>query len=192
MVLCDKFLKVSNALTLQQSFWKTKFFFEKLVDGFSVKTAKIENASFLHKTASSKANVKTYSIGSTKWTQNGVLPVTSFKSSPPEVFLGKGVLKICSGFTGEHRSLELGFSPVNLRHIFRTSFPRILLMGCFCTLFFWKFYFSVKTSYQELIWCTNYPNAHIPTFCKCWSFIWECFFPMSILKNKESNLSKNC
>ena len=136
MVLCDKFLKVSNALTLQQSFWKTKFFFEKLVDGFSVKTAKIENASFLHKTASSKANVKTYSIGSTKWTQNGVLPVTSFKSSPPEVFLGKGVLKICSGFTGEHRSLELGFSPVNLLRIFRTSFPRILLMGCFYTLFF--------------------------------------------------------
>ena len=24
------------------------------------------------------------------------------RSSPPEVFLGKGVLKICSKFTGEH------------------------------------------------------------------------------------------
>ena len=25
-----------------------------------------------------------------------------FRSSPPEVFLGKGLLKICSKFTGEH------------------------------------------------------------------------------------------
>ena len=25
-----------------------------------------------------------------------------YRSSPPEVFLGKGVLKICSTFTGEH------------------------------------------------------------------------------------------
>ena len=49
-------------------------------------------------------------------------------------------------------------------------------------LFFWKFYFSFKTTYKELIWCTNNPNAHIRTFCKCWSFIWRCFFPSSILK----------
>ena len=28
----------------------------------------------------------------------------------------------------------------------------------------------------------NNPNAHIPTFCKRWSFIWRCFFPASILK----------
>ena len=54
----------------------------------------------------------------------------------PEVFLGKGVLKTCSKFTGEHpgRSVILikvqshfievilrqGGSPVYLRHIFRT------------------------------------------------------------------------
>ena len=25
-----------------------------------------------------------------------------YRSSPPEVFLGKGILKICSKFTGEH------------------------------------------------------------------------------------------
>ena len=45
----------------------------------------------------------------------------------PEVFLGKGVLKICNRFTGEHpcRSITLrhGFSPVNLLHIFLTDFP---------------------------------------------------------------------
>ena len=56
------------------------------------------------------------------------------RSSHPEVFLGKGVLKICSRFTGEHpcrsaisKKLQSDFieitlrhecSPVNLLHIF--------------------------------------------------------------------------
>ena len=60
------------------------------------------------------------------------------RSSCPEVFLRKGVLKICSKFTGEHPyriviSIKLlsnfieitfqhGCSPVNLLHIFRTPF----------------------------------------------------------------------
>ena len=48
------------------------------------------------------------------------------------------------------------------------------------TWFFWKFYFSLRTSYKKLICCTNNPNAHICTFCKSWSFIWWCFFPVSI------------
>ena len=62
----------------------------------------------------------------------------SFRSSRPEVFLGKGVLRICSKFTGEHPSriaismkLQRNFieitlrhacSLVNLLHIFRTPF----------------------------------------------------------------------
>ena len=66
--------------------------------------------------------------------------VTHFRSSRPEVFLGKGVLKICSKVTGEHlcRSVILikllwnfieialrhGCSPVNLLHIFRNPFPK--------------------------------------------------------------------
>ena len=33
-----------------------------------------------------------------------------------------------------------------------------------------------------MICCTNNPSAHSCTFCKCWSFIWRCFFPVSILK----------
>ena len=61
-----------------------------------------------------------------------------FRSSHPEVFLGKGILKICSKFTGEHPcrceisiklqssfieiTLQNGCSPVNLLHIFRISF----------------------------------------------------------------------
>ena len=60
------------------------------------------------------------------------------RSSYPMVFLGKGVLKICSKFIGEHPcwsaiSIKLlcnfieitlwhGCSPVNLLHIFRTPF----------------------------------------------------------------------
>ena len=59
----------------------------------------------------------------------------SCKSSNPEVFLGKGVPKIRSKFTGEHPcrsviynfieiSLQHGYSPVNLLHIFRTPFPK--------------------------------------------------------------------
>ena len=48
-------------------------------------------------------------------------------------------------------------------------------------IFFWKCCFSLRTSYEELIWCTNDPNAHILTFRKRWIFISRCFFPVSIL-----------
>ena len=50
------------------------------------------------------------------------------------------------------------------------------------TTFFWIFCFNLRTLYKELIWCTNDPNAHIRTFYRCSSFIWRCFFPVSILK----------
>ena len=51
--------------------------------------------------------------------------LTFCRSSRPEVFLRKGVLKICSKFTGEHPCqsvIRRGCSPVNLLHIFRTPF----------------------------------------------------------------------
>ena len=56
---------------------------------------------------------------------------TSYRSRRPEVFLVKGVPKICSEFTGEH-----GCFPVNLLHIFRTPFPKntsgwlLLILTC--------------------------------------------------------------
>ena len=56
------------------------------------------------------------------------------------------------------------------------------------TLFFWKFYFSSRTYYKKLIWCTNDPNANVPTFRKCWSFFWRCFYPVSILNEKSDSL----
>ena len=51
-------------------------------------------------------------------------------------------------------------------------------------LIFWKFCFSLKTSYKELICCTNNPNVRICSFCKRSTFIWWCFFSVSIL-NKD-------
>ena len=69
------------------------------------------------------------------------------RSSPPEVFLGKGVLKICSKFTREHAcgsalsikllcnlieiTLRHECFPVNLLHNFRTPFKRTPREGCF-------------------------------------------------------------
>ena len=50
------------------------------------------------------------------------------RSNPPEVFLGKGVLKVCSKFTGDH---PYGCSPVTLLHILEQLFPRTPLKGCF-------------------------------------------------------------
>ena len=66
--------------------------------------------------------------------------VWSERSNHPDVFLEKGVLRICSKFTGEHPcrsaisiklqsnfieiTLQHGCSPVNSLHIFRTPFTK--------------------------------------------------------------------
>ena len=70
----------------------------------------------------------------------GPCQISIIKSSHPEVFLRKDVLKICSKFTGEHPcrsvvlikllcnfieiALRYRCSPVNLLHIFRTPFAK--------------------------------------------------------------------
>ena len=51
--------------------------------------------------------------------------------------------------------------------------------------FFRKFCFSLRTSCKESIWCTSNPNVQNLTFCKRWSFIWRCFFPVCIIKSDE-------
>ena len=80
------------------------------------------------------------------------------RSSRPEVFLGKGVLKICAKFMGEHPcqsgiSIQSNFIEITLRHrcsianllhFFRTAFPknsskRLLLI-------------SVKNLVPTLLW----------------------------------------
>ena len=50
------------------------------------------------------------------------------------------------------------------------------------TYFFWKICSSFKTSWKDLIWCTNNPNVKIRIFRKRWSLILGCFFPVSIRK----------
>ena len=72
-----------------------------------------------------------YSIGVLNWVILKINELTKY-SVHPDVFLGKGVLKICSKFTGEHSvkllcnfteiTVRHGCSPVNLLDVFRTSF----------------------------------------------------------------------
>ena len=51
-------------------------------------------------------------------------------SSPPWVFLGKGVLKICSKLTGEHScQSEISIKLLCNLHIFRTPFPKNTFSG---------------------------------------------------------------
>ena len=50
------------------------------------------------------------------------------------------------------------------------------------TLFFWKFCFSLRTSYKELIWYTNEPNTHILTFRKRW-ILFDGAFSRSVSLN---------
>ena len=83
------------------------------------------------------------------------LGFSAFRNSHPEVFLGKGVLKVRSKPTGEHpwwsaisiklqsnfigTTLWYGCSPVNFLYIFRTPFPKItsgrLLLSIFTYIF---------------------------------------------------------
>ena len=100
-------------------FWRTKIFFRKLGYPFLVQSTKIESAIFLHKTAMSEANSKTYRMGNTKSTSH------------------KG------------RSLTSNY----------IIFLKILFQNQSTNLF------------KELIRYTNYPDVHIHTLCRHWSFI---------------------
>ena len=94
-----------------------------------------------------------------------------FRSSHPEVFLGKDVLKIYSKFTGEHPcqnvisinllcnfieiTLQHRCSPVNLLHIFRTPFLKntskwllLAIVLSFLLLISSSFYFFLCFLYQ--------------------------------------------
>ena len=79
-------------------------------------------------------------IVSWKHFQNGIIHLVRVRSSRPGVFLGKGVLKIWSKFTGEHPCwsailikllcsfIEIALrhvcSPVKLLYFFRTPFSK--------------------------------------------------------------------
>ena len=96
---------------------------------------------------------------------------TIFRGSRPGLFLGKGILKICSRFKGEHScrnaisvkllcnfieiALRHGCSPVNLLHTFRTPFPetsgwlllsKLLNLKSFKSILNTHFYFMKHTA----------------------------------------------
>ena len=96
------------------------------------------------------------------------------RSSYQEVFLVKGVQKICSKFTGEHQcrsgiSIKLqstlwhGFSDVNLLHIFRTPFSRntsewLILNSNF-------FMDEIGNEWHEQNWSQSYQSSY--KFLRC-------------------------
>ena len=99
------------------------------------------------------------------------IKVAAFRSSrPDDVFLRKGVLKICSIFTGEHScrsaismkfqsnfieiALRHGCSPVYLLHISRTPFPRNT-SGWLHLGFRFFYYFFLTASASAKVTCSD-------------------------------------
>ena len=80
--------------------------------------------------------IQTHNCHYSAHTAELISTISHFRSSISEVLLEKGVLYICSKFTGEHPcrsvisgnfieiTLWRGYSPVNLLHIFRTPFAK--------------------------------------------------------------------
>ena len=108
--------------------------------------------------------------------------MTDYRRSPPKVFLGKGVLKICCKFSGEHpcRSLisrkllfefilQHGCSPVNLLHNFRNLYLRTPPEGCFCNYphnnqYYWHLpqVTSIKSNYKMIVcWLLLIITSHL-------------------------------
>ena len=137
-------------------------------------------------------------------------------SSHLEVFLGKGVLKICSQFTGKHPcwrvisvkllckfieiALRDGCSLVNSLHIFRTHFLKDTSDGCF-----WKtklIYFRKLKNIVNLVeWCCGMQDttpkisfmapliaSMLKIFCKQ-VFITQCF---QLLHQKVRSVRNYC
>ena len=127
--------------------------------------------------------------------------ISTYRSSPPEMFLGKGVLKICSKFTGEHQSQSVisiklhcnfiqitfqhGYSPVNLLHIFRTPFYKNISRGLPLDLLFLAINIKIRTNSFNYIknirimrcfWCVfSRMQSHCVKCVHMRSFFW-CVF----------------
>ena len=116
------------------------------------------------------------------------------RSSLSEVFLGKGVLKICSQFRGEHPcrgaisimllcnfiviTLRHGCPPVNLQHIFRTPFPKNTSGGLLLKGAYWG---SYQKSVMEL-----FMSAYFLVF-----WIWKFYLlQVKMVNIRSSNVLK--
>ena len=121
-----------------------------------------------------------------------------FRSCHPELFLVKGVLKICSKLTEEHpcRSLisiklqsnfieiplRYGCSPVNWLHVFRTSFTKNTSGWLLLWFEYWKFDYwhqVFKYSFRTSIWKAVFRmEIQHPFFRSIWNeaFQFVCLF----------------
>ena len=121
----------------------------------------------------------------------------SYRSSPPEVFLEKGCLKICSKFTGEHPcriviSIELlcyfiqvalrhGCSHLNLLHIFRTYFSKNTYRGLLLQLRRFTKYNIQQVYYATLVLAScRYCGDNVDFFQNNADFFQNTFFKESI------------
>ena len=99
-----------------------------------------------YKWSSVQLRIVNFAVSETFWdAAMFFLKPLTFRSRHPKVFLEKGVLKICSKFTGEHPcrsaistklqsnfieiTLQHGRSPVNLQHVFKAPFYKNISGG---------------------------------------------------------------
>ena len=90
---------------------------------------------------------------------------TLFRNNRPEVFLGKGVLKIYSKFI--EITLRYGCSPVNLLHIFRTPFPK--------NTFGWVFLFDDVKVLIFFSCISKFRLFFVVDICCSWIIFRQCF-----------------
>ena len=137
-------IKILSKYLLHLAWITQSFIKESLDDIHGVKQRKMNGYKLLKRTRSKMFKLNPISEELrffSSWNQ------IIFKSSPPEVFLGKVVLKICSKFTGEYPcqsvisiklqikfieiTLRYGCCLLNLLHISRTPFPMNTCGGLF-------------------------------------------------------------
>ena len=117
------------------------------------------------------------------------------EATPPEMFLGKDVLKTCSKFTEEYPcqsvisiKLQSNFieialwhvcSPATLQHIFRTRFPmnnsgRLLLLTFVSYRMFWKYiqimYTNSSSDWENLIRQKKIPPQNLGVSLLEWRY----------------------
>ena len=175
-------------------------YFQKTEYRFLVESTKIENASFPYKSACQTPMLRQIEW----WVQNGLIEVVYvtignpafclFLFLPPLIFNWRTFSRRGTPRWWRQWAKNLELTNQNSRNRWSQIVIRTICItnnGVLpvTTLLFWKFCFGLRTSYKELTWCTNYPNVHIHTFRKRWSFIWGYFFPMSILKETYGSLS---